>query len=189
MLVLECISCINQLTATLEIESTEKLPPEYLHYPEQLIILLSGVDQVLGSTEQIDCKDAQRDTKRTISTAELYRLGALLYLHRSILHTPLGSSKMQELVKTALQILEEIGICTSPWPLFLISCEVVSDVQRIQVLSILEAMQQRRRIGNYEMIRGVIETVWKQSDLAECSQERKRRIDWKSIVDVRPSFI
>jgi hypothetical protein len=189
MLVLECISCINQLAAILEGRPKEHLPPEYQHYPTQLGILLSNVDQILGTIEQSECKGTRIDIKRTISTAELYRLGTLLYLHQSILYTPLGSSITQELVQTSLLILEEIDICTSPWPLFIISCEVVSDVQRIQILSMIEAMQQRRRIGNYEMIRGVIESVWKQSDLTECSKEPECRLDWKSIVDVRPSFI
>lgn len=124
------------------------------------------------------------------NTAELYRLGALIYLH-SVLSIPSDSDIIKDLVSKALAIFGKNGICTSPWPLFITACEVVSDEQRIQILDVLDDMQSERRIGNLEIVRGIIETVWKQMDLAEgnCSS---KRIDWRKLVDMRkrvPSFI
>lgn len=130
------------------------------------------------------------DQMKIENTAELYRLGALIYLH-SILSIPSDSDTIQDLVNKALEILTRNGICTSPWPLFIAACEVVSDEQRIQILDVLEDMQSERRIRNLEIVRGIIETVWKQMDLAEGNGASKR-VDWRKLVDMRkriPSFI
>jgi hypothetical protein len=189
MQVLECISCINQLAKILQQHSKELLPNAIADHAEELANQLKSLVQIPSIVE--DGNSGQIDTTRITRTADLYRLGALIYLHRSLLRTPTRSLTMQNFVRTSLHILQQIGICTSPWPLFVIACEVVSDCDRIQILSTIEAMQQKRRIGNVDLIREVIEAVWKQADLEEDSKARVggNRLEWKALVDVRPSFI
>jgi hypothetical protein len=189
MEVLECISSINYLTKMIAEEWNRALPPKLSHYPELLLARLSTLIQIPIAVQDCNDSSGQLDLDRITRTAEFYRLGALIYLHQSLLHTPSKSPMMQQLVDSSLQILQDIGVCTSPWPLFMTACEVISDSQRIQILSTLEAMQKRRRIGNYEMIRDVIEAVWKQKDLVQNSKQLGSPIKWKAIVDLRPSFI
>ncbi|KAF7899967.1 hypothetical protein EAF00_004303 [Botryotinia globosa] len=180
--VLECISCINELSGITERQG------EYQDFARGLVKQLENAHQISAIME--DDTTGKIDQMKIENTAELYRLGALIYLH-SILSTPSDSDIIQDLVNKALEILTRNGICTSPWPLFIAACEVVSDEQRIQILDVLEDMQSERRIRNLEIVRGIIETVWKQMDLAEGNGASKR-VDWRKLVDMRkriPSFI
>lgn len=188
MQVLQCISSINKLATILE-QNSPDLPNIIEKQARDLENQLTNFVHIPSIIE--DTASGRLDTSRTTRAAELYRLGALIYLHRSLLRTPTRSSTMQSIVGDSLQILGQNSICTSPWPLFMIACEVVSDRDRIQILSTIEAMQEKRRIGNVDVIREVIEAVWKQSDLQEDSKGRldRKRIDWKDVVEIRPSFI
>ncbi|ESZ98284.1 hypothetical protein SBOR_1277 [Sclerotinia borealis F-4128] len=180
--VLECISCINEISGISERQG------EYQDFAQGLVKQLKDAHQISAIME--DDTTGKIDQIKIENTAELYRLGALIYLH-SVLLIPSDSDEIQGLVSKALAILSRNGICTSPWPLFITACEVVSDEQRIQILDVLEDMQSERRIGNLEIVRGIIETVWKQMDLAEGNGVSKR-IDWRTLVDMRkrvPSFI
>ena len=52
-------------------------------------------------------------------------------------------------------------------------------------------MQRERRIGNVEIMRNIIEAVWKRADLNVESKVNKR-VNWKDLVDTKrqfPSFI
>lgn len=189
MQVLECISSINQLATKLEQSSSDVLREIIIGHAEELENWLANLVQTPAVFE--DVNTGHLDTTRIKNTVELYRLGALVYLHRSALHTPTRSPKMQNIVRASLHILKQTGICTSPWPLFIIACEVVCDSDRLQIMSTIEAMQQKRWIGNVDLIRGIIESVWKQIDLEEDSKARVggKQLEWKAIVDVRPSFI
>ncbi|KAJ8069349.1 hypothetical protein OCU04_003004 [Sclerotinia nivalis] len=180
--VLECISCINELSRISEEQG------EYRDFAQGLVKQLESAQQISAIME--DDTTGKIDQIKIGNTAELYRLGALIYLH-SVLSIPSNSDVIQDLVSKALAILTISGVCTSPWPLFITACELVSDKQRIQVLDVLEDMQSERRIGNLEIVRGIIETVWKQMDLAEGNVVSKR-IDWRKLIDMRkrtPSFI
>ncbi|KAG4031132.1 hypothetical protein MFRU_010g02570 [Monilinia fructicola] len=180
--VLECISCINELSGIVERHG------EYQDFAQGLVKQLENAHQISSILE--DDTTGKIDQIKIEKTAELYRLGALIYLH-SVLLVPSDSDEIQRLVIKALKILTSNGVCTSPWPLFITACEVVCDEQRIQILDVLEDMQSERRIGNLEIVRGIIETVWKQMDLTEGNGVSKR-IDWRKLVDMRqriPSFI
>jgi hypothetical protein len=108
-----------------------------------------------------------------------------------VIGTPSDSLVMKDLVTRSLEILERLGVCTSPWPIFITACEVIGDEQRIKILDAVDKMQKERRIGNVEIMRSIFEAVWKQADLNP-RQEGKTRVDWKSLVDTGkqiPSFI
>lgn len=93
----------------------------------------------------------------------------------------------------ALNVMEELKVCTSPWPMFMIACEVSSDEQRVRVLRALDVMQEVRRIGNVDVMRHIIETLWKKRDLnADGVGEEGREIGWRDVFDTAqrmPSFI
>lgn len=189
MQVLECISCINQLSHVIAQSPLKYLPTEFQSIPNFLEMQLESLQQVPGIVE--DNKSGRLDESKILNTAELYRLATLIYLHRSVIGTPPDSLAMKYLVARCLEILEELGVCTSPWPIFITASEVIGDEQRIKVLDAVDKMQKERRIGNVEIMRNIIEAVWKQADLHPC-QEGKTRVDWKQLVDLEkqiPSFI
>jgi hypothetical protein len=140
-----------------------------------------------------DAFSGQLDTTRIIQTAELYRFGALIYLHTTILPLPRSSAQLQSLVAQSLGLLETFSVCTSPWPLFVTALEVNNDTDRVRVLSVLEIMQRVRRIGNVDVLERVVEAVWKRMDLKnDCGRDGDERIDWREFFDMSgrlPSFI
>ncbi|KAF2500109.1 hypothetical protein BU16DRAFT_556592 [Lophium mytilinum] len=131
------------------------------------------------------------DAGRVRRTAEFYRIGALLYLHQVVPESSLTAEYVPGLVQEAFELMDSMEICTSPWPLFMLACHVTSDVDRIRVLAILDSMDEKRRIGNVQIIRGIIKTLWKQNDL--CSDQKTRiDVDWRDLIDTSegiPSFI
>lgn len=189
MQVLKCISCINHLATIIEQSKDKILPLQFASAPICLGKQLETLQQIPQVVE--DSMSGKLDEARISNTAELYRLAALIYLHRSVTQKPVDDPELQLLVNSALSILTALEICTSPWPLFIIACEVFEDEQRVIIFDTLEKMQKERRIGNVEIMRNIIETVWKRTDLNSLT-DVKTRVNWKDLVDTRrqiPSFI
>src|SRR6187402_1235562 len=189
MQVLECISYINHLAAIVEQNESNSLPFELSPTAILLQKQLEKIQQMPQIVE--DSTSGRLDETRISNTAELYRIAALIYFHQSVTRMAVGSLELKLLVSSGLSILASLGICTSPWPLFIIACEVMGDEQRVVILDTLEKMQKERRIGNVEIMRNIIEAVWKRIDL-KASTDPKIRVNWKELVDTRrqiPSFI
>ncbi|KAI5858217.1 fungal-specific transcription factor domain-containing protein [Durotheca rogersii] len=125
---------------------------------------------------------APRERTRIYTTAELYRIAALLYLLRtgeSAQNQDLRSMYLDE----AFKALGRLEVCTSPWPLFVIACETESDHQRIMILQTLDRMDDTRHIGNVFVLRGIIESFWKQQDL-QADSGRNTNIKWWNVVNL-----
>jgi hypothetical protein len=124
-------------------------------------------------------------------TADFYHLAALIYFRREVQHMPPRSTGIQSLVDSALKLIRRMEICTSPWPLFVVACEVRNDAQRLEILQTLRRMEVERRIGNIQVARIVVEALWKQQDLA-LHDVAGGQIDWRDLVNMEdgpPSFI
>jgi hypothetical protein len=187
MQVLECISCVNRLTHIIQRRKDEAVPQDIAHLSQSVQSQLESLQQIPSITE--DSTSGQIDEARILNTAELYKLGALIYLHRSVFNTPTGSDIMRDLVARSIEILRKLEVCTSPWPLFMTACEVVGDELRIKILDTLDKMQTKRRIANVEIMRGLIEAFWKRCDLVG---NENVRVDWKELIQDgqhMPNFI
>jgi hypothetical protein len=129
--------------------------------------------------------------QRITSTAELYRIATLLYLYQVAPQQVTPEGSVQQLVRDCFEILDQMEICTSPWPLFILACNVTLDVDRQKALAILDTGRQKRRIGNYHVIKSLIQAVWKQQDLY-ADKKTPTQVDWRTLVDATsymPSFI
>lgn len=123
-----------------------------------------------------------QERTRILTTAELYRIAALLYLLRT------GEcSQNQDLrlmyLELAFEALARLEVCTSPWPLFVIACETENDQQRILVLQTLDRMDNERHIGNVFVLRDIIESYWKQQDL-QADNGRTSNAKWWNVVNL-----
>jgi hypothetical protein len=129
------------------------------------------------------------DNMRITFTSELYRIAALLYFYQTVPSTFLPIIDIQSLLNTGLSILWKMGICSSPWPLFIIACSVQED-DRIPILNLMEASGSSRRIGNYSIIMGLVKAVWKRQDILS-EEKAKRYVDWRDLIQggYMPSFI
>ncbi|KAJ4363984.1 hypothetical protein N0V83_009438 [Neocucurbitaria cava] len=131
------------------------------------------------------------DHQRITLTAEFYRVATLLYLYQIAPDIAIPEQAVQNLVRNGFKLMDQMNPCTSPWPLFIIACNVTSDSERLKILTVLNAMIQKRRIGNYRIIKGLIQTLWKQQDLT-ADEVIPKKIDWRNLIDpdsCTPSFI
>ncbi|KAK7952270.1 N-terminal fungal transcription regulatory domain-containing protein [Apiospora aurea] len=149
---------------------------------------LATLEQTLApdSTDKL----SQSERTRILTTAELYRVAASLYLQRTT-NSPQALEARSIYLTQAFQLLGNLSICTSPWPLFVIACESEADEQRIEILLNLDKMDRERHIGNYYVLREVIEVYWKQHDL-QADSARQSQTKWWDIVDLNtaaPWFI
>jgi hypothetical protein len=154
---------------------------------------LEGLNQIIEIRSDLGSEPtpAPIDEARIRTTATFYHLAALIYFRRQVRHQPTRSPSVQSLVSTALEIASRMEVCTSPWPMFVVACEVINEVQRVQVLEILTNMETQRGMGNISVTRMIVEALWKQYDL-RLNEEAQEQIDWKVIVDAEhlcPSFI
>jgi hypothetical protein len=113
---------------------------------------------------------------RVLLTAELYRVAALLYLYQCGIHSSLSAypvylSEMKTLLASGFTILNQNGICTSPWRLFIIATSAYEDEDRIKALEVIEVGVRESKIGNYRIIGSLVESVWKAKDLAADEKE------------------
>ncbi|KAF2022024.1 hypothetical protein BU24DRAFT_488332 [Aaosphaeria arxii CBS 175.79] len=113
-----------------------------------------------------------------LAKAELYRLAALLYLQR-VVPADGDEGRRAAYLQQALSILSRLTVASSPWPCFIVACEVTLEEQRSQILKALHDMDAIRRIGNVHATRAIIETIWKQQDL----RGGVERVGWWSCTD------
>ncbi|KAG5764572.1 hypothetical protein H9Q72_007340 [Fusarium xylarioides] len=127
----------------------------------------------------IECSDSLR-SHRILAIAELYRLATLLYLQR--VH-PIAEDDFTRsiYVQQAMGVLSSLGVATSPWPVFIIACEV-DEQDRVSILHTLDRMDSVRSIGNIRVLRDVIEGIWKQQDLRSIGKAGQR-VDWLQFVE------
>ncbi len=181
---MELVACTNQLRD--QMVRDQNIVDEVQHRLENLSQTI-----VIQPEQDAPSSSARIDEVHIQDTAEFYHLAALIYFRRQILRIPPQSRSIQSLVGSALGLIAKMEICTSPWPLFVVACEVRTDEQRLQILQTLKKMEVHRRIGNIGVTRVIVEALWKQHDLAP-DDAAKASTDWRAIVnmdDMAPSFI
>lgn len=181
---MEIISYVNGLRAIeLRGESADFSPEERTRRADEWHLV---EDRVSHLTQRLDPSDANglpvHEQTRILTTAELYRIAAFLYLQRT------GECTQNQDVRSmylehAFQALNNLKVCTSPWPLFVIACETENDQQRIMILQTLDRMDNERHIGNVFVLRDIIESFWKQQDL-QADSGRISHLKWWNVVDL-----
>jgi hypothetical protein len=121
-----------------------------------------------------DREDQNNGQNQASLTAELYRIATLLYLY-AVCTDLVDNMERDYRLHQALDILQQMAVCTSPWPLFIVAGEVTTDTQRIIILDVLGRMDKMRNIGNVLVVRRLIEAYWKQLDLVGCGEKSQRR--------------
>lgn len=135
--------------------------------------------QLLHLSQHANVENAgqiQNQMTRIMSTAELYRIAALIYLLRVIPESENATCR-SSYVDQGFRVLRSLPICTSPWPLFVLACEAPSDEHRIEILHTLDRMDQNRKIGNVFVIRNIIETSWNKQDL-QADVDNNSKFKW-----------
>lgn len=122
-------------------------------------------------TQRLPSAEESATPHLILATAEWYRLSALLYLLRVV---PMPGSADDAVraacVDQSLDVLTTLDLATSPWPLFILACEINTgsssdDARRVRILNTLDRMDNERNVGNVLILRELIRTFWTQCDL------------------------
>lgn len=157
----------------------------FLRIREQLIDLKQEIHIQVGVTT------GTISHNRITLTAELYRIAALLYLYEIAPPSTIHESEVKGLVREGFVILGQNGICTSPWPLFIVACSAFDDRDRIKAMRVIEEGARERRVGNYQIVKSLVQAVWKRRDL-DADEKDGKSIDWRELLEPSssmPSFI
>jgi hypothetical protein len=190
MELLQLIGCINQLCGLRRSAGWADPLSSPIPFLDKISLMESRLmDLQQELIVQSGSTTGNIDNTRITFTAELYRIAALLYFYQTIPSTFLPIIDIKGLLNTGLSILWKMGICSSPWPLFIIACSVQEEY-RIPILNLMEASGSSRRIGNYSIIMGLVKAVWKRQDILS-EEKNKRYVDWRDLVQggYMPSFI
>lgn len=182
--VMEIISYANGLRAIeLRGESADYNAEERARRADEWYLYESKVQSLQQRLDPLDAhRLPQQERTRILTTAELYRIAAFLYLQRTgdcTHNQDLRSMYLEQ----AFQALSNLEVCTSPWPLFVVACETENDQQRILILQTLDRMDDERRIGNVFVLRDIIESFWKQQDL-QADSGRVSHSKWWNVVNL-----
>jgi hypothetical protein len=98
---------------------------------------------------------------------EISRLAGLIYLERVSRNFSGQSTKLESWTRQALSILAQLESCLCSFALFIISCELVKDEDRMIVLNVFARMEKGPHLNSILETRSLIQTAWNQQDLAE----------------------
>jgi hypothetical protein len=188
---LRIIACINQLR-------TWRASPQWNNANAgrgilELTLLIRSRLQNLKQEIHIEFGETTGtiDHNRITLTAELYRVATLLYLYQVAPTQAIPDGAVKGLVREGFIFMDQMEVCTSPWPLFIMACNAQTDSDRLKILGIVDTADAKRRVGNYQLIKGLFQAVWKQQDLA-ADEKTPTQVDWRTLVDSSgsmPSFI
>ncbi|KAF5683508.1 C6 finger domain-containing protein [Fusarium circinatum] len=143
--VFNAIRHINILRANILPQTDVPVPTDTIEHRSALEAQLLSAEQHL-SRDESTCLVHQNSTE-ALAKAELYRLAALLYLQRVVPEDG-DEDRREAYVQQALSIMSGLTVASSPWPCFIVACEVTLEEQRLQILEVLYKMDTVRKIGN-----------------------------------------
>jgi len=139
------------------------LTQEYQLHLNELRTKLQNVsprtqDVALSSNEPLN---------HTENMLELTRLAGLIHLERVSRNFSGHSASIRSWTKEALAIITELDSCFCPFALFVVSCELMNDEERLIILDLYTRIETRPHLHSFMEVKLLIQTAWNQQDLAE----------------------
>jgi hypothetical protein len=166
--------------------------PRYFsaEYQEHLNILRSSLENVSSDTVATDGVSTGV-VGNTDHILEVTRLAGLIYLERVSRNFSGQSAKIESWTKAALSMIQTLESCLCPFALFVVSCEVNADEDRLIILDLYAKMESRSHLPSLLEVKALIQTAWIQQDLevdGELQYIHKLNLVMSSR-EVIPSFI
>uniref|UniRef100_A0A8H7K6I6 Uncharacterized protein n=1 Tax=Bionectria ochroleuca TaxID=29856 RepID=A0A8H7K6I6_BIOOC len=152
--VLESMSKIFDIAMRPEVSFSKR--QELLGVESQLRRMISALPKLTNSDETSSSLHV---------TTQLHCIAALIYMNRATLGYDGTEPSHQTLVQKGLEVLSSIVPCETPWALFIIGCEVRSDLPRLVILEIISRSKRESRTGHLDVVKGLVEAVWNYDDL------------------------
>lgn len=124
-----------------------------------------------------------------VELTEMYKLVTLIYLERCGGNVLGESAKIKKLSDRAFALLDETNTCNSPFILFILGCEALTDARRLQILRLMSKAEDGH-VRNVSHARDMVRFVWVQEDLGTkaCSYVSKMQHIF-STCKVVPTFL
>jgi hypothetical protein len=159
-----------------------------------LVVRLENIRQERRVSSGSSCPQGKRDRARDM--AEFYRIACLIYLEIVAMNfvDPPASSKVQERVQTAFELLDKLRVCERPFPLFVLALEARIYRQRYRVLQVIEeTIKDRPFCAHFISLKRMVEAAWVQDDLNSGGpQELDALLKYNAVISanrVAPAFI
>jgi hypothetical protein len=142
--------------------------PRYLtqEYQAHLNDLQSRLQNVSPRTEDFVSWSTE-PLSHSEKLLELTRLAGLIHLERVSRNFSGHSTVIRSWTRQALGIIAELESCFCPFALFIVSCELTNDEERLIVLDLYARTETRPHLNSFMEVRALIQTAWNQQDLAE----------------------
>ena len=105
-----------------------------------------------------------------VATIELFKLAALIYLKRASRNFAGTSTQIEEMVKRAYLLLDNLETFNPTFPLLIIGCEAQTDERRMRILEHIERAIKSSSLRSLHGLPNILQQIWIQDDLAVDSE-------------------
>jgi hypothetical protein len=101
-----------------------------------------------------------------VSTLELYKLSALIYLKRAARNFLGPSAQIDTMVDKGFEIVGDLETFDQAFPLLIFGCEARADDRRMTILELIERTAKTSSLMSLHGLRSILQRIWVQYDLA-----------------------
>lgn len=141
--------------------------PAHLARLRSIEVRLQNLEQRPSAVYTLEAADVQGTTPHEL-TATLFQLAAITYLLRVARgldrNSPLVVDTLDRAFDT-ISLLNQVGLCERPWPLFVIGLEAYTENQRYAVSTIIDKALKWQPLGPMALVKRMIQDSWVSQDL------------------------
>jgi hypothetical protein len=97
--------------------------------------------------------------------ARVFQLAVIIYLDRVVRGSPMSSPLSRASAKEAFSILQDLGVCERPFPMFMLAFQAEVESDRVLMLHALQSSKRKRALSNLDLTEQMIQRIWAQQDL------------------------
>ncbi|KAG8168375.1 hypothetical protein KVR01_001124 [Diaporthe batatas] len=107
------------------------------------------------------------EAAKMMTIIELYRLAALVYIHRASSNLLNQESQAQRDIDEGFMLLSKMDACERQFPIFVLGCEARTDGQRKIIMDLILRTEKRVTSRSFNHVTALLHAVWAQDDLAD----------------------
>ncbi|CRG83806.1 hypothetical protein PISL3812_01162 [Talaromyces islandicus] len=144
-------------------------PDDPRYFSTEYISWLGYIENQLISTreqltERVPLLEINGDSE-SLAVKELFVLAVLVYFTKKSTKLIGSSSKTNEWIESAFQILSETKHCNKPFPLFIFGLEARTDSRRLLILDVIDSTSKKFNARGLVSVRKLLLKAWVQYDL------------------------
>ncbi|KAM6513275.1 hypothetical protein FALCPG4_015718 [Fusarium falciforme] len=126
---------------------------------------IQHVDQQLCSGIDIEDYHGPGSRKHYTVVAQIFQLAVIIYLDRVVRGSTIDSVVSRNAAREAFGLLQDIGVCERPFPMFILSFQADEEHDRVIILKALQNSKTKRALSNLDLTEEIIQRLWSQQDL------------------------